>query len=183
MAIQSQYGKAFEYACLIAMRNQSQDQHVHVSHTSSLLVAQEAFNVLPPSLQNDMLQAADAAARVIIRLEPYLQHPNGYDPLHLILQEDAAGITGDVRDLIAIRNQIGWQIGISCKHNHNAVKHSRLSRTIDFGDRWFGIPCSPQYFDTITPIFDELAELRDNGYLWSQIHNKEEAVYIPILEA
>ncbi|MBQ2189647.1 MAG: HaeIII family restriction endonuclease [Paludibacteraceae bacterium] len=34
------------------------------------------------------------------------------------------------------------------------VKHSRLGRTLDFGEQWVGVPCSQQYWDDIKPIFD-----------------------------
>jgi len=88
-----------------------------------------------------------------------------------------------VRDILCIRRQNEWEIGLSCKHNHAAVKHSRLSRTIDFGELWFGIPCSESYFIEINPLFDELEELREQGELWRNISNKEERFYVPLLEA
>lgn len=64
--------------------------------------------------------------RIIKRLEPQLTEPNGNEPLFLSLQADAEGIKGDVRDVLCIRKKNGWEIGLSCKHNHHAVKHSRL---------------------------------------------------------
>jgi hypothetical protein len=53
-----------------------------------------------------------------------------------------------------------------------------LSQTIDFGDSWFGIPCSQQYFNDITPLFNELEELRQNQMLWGEIYDKEERFYV-----
>ena len=76
-----------------------------------------------------------------------------------------------------------WSIGISCKHNHAAVKHSRLSPTINFGNDWFGISCSQTYFSQIYPIFSRLDNLRHQGALWSSVADKETSVYIPILAA
>ena len=87
-----------------------------------------------------------------------------------------------MRDIFCIRRQNEWEIGLSCKHNHAAVKHSRLSRTIDFGELWFGIPCSESYFIEINPLFDELEELREQGELWRNISNKEERFYVQLLE-
>ena len=49
--------------------------------------------------------------------------------LTLFLQPDSKGEEGDVRDLIVVRSNIQWEIGLSLKHNHFAVKHSRLART------------------------------------------------------
>ncbi len=134
-------------------------------------------------------KAASAAVRVVKRLEPQLWNPNGNEPLFLAIQPDSAGIHGDVRDVVCLRKQNGWEIGFSCKHNHHAVKHSRLSDTIDFGKEWVDVPCSKEYFDTVVPIFSELRVLRHESkekgepMLWEEIDNKAEKYYKPILEA
>lgn len=93
------------------------------------------------------------------------------------------GIAGDVRDILCIRRQNQWEIGISCKHNHSAVKHSRLSPTIDFGKSWFDIPCSQEYFNNINPLFEELRRMSERKMLWRELENKEERFYIPLLTA
>jgi len=75
---------------------------------------------------------------------------------------------------------------LSCKHNHRAVKHSRLSATIDFGSDWFGIPASQEYFKTVTPIFDKLRTIREKSSataLWSDIDDKADKYYAPVLRA
>lgn len=36
-------------------------------------------------------------------------------------------LTGDVRDIVIKRKDIEWEVGLSIKHNHDAVKHSRLA--------------------------------------------------------
>ncbi len=134
-------------------------------------------------------KAADAAVRVVERLEPQLWNPNNNEPLYLSIQPDSAGMKGDVRDVVCLRKQNGWEIGLSCKHNHHAVKHSRLSDTIDFGKEWVEVPCSKEYFDSVVPLFSELRSLRDNSknagdpMLWEAIENKAEKYYRPILEA
>ncbi|MEB6549697.1 HaeIII family restriction endonuclease [Heyndrickxia sporothermodurans] len=184
MSIQSQHGKAFEYACLQSLNQALRNtQNVVIEQNSALQIAQERFQNADTNMQNRMNLGANAATRVILQLEPQLTTPQGNVPLYLAIQEDARGMAGDVRDVLCIRRQNDWEIGLSCKHNHTAVKHSRLSQTIDFGESWFGIPCSQQYFDDITPLFDELGEMRRNQLLWRDIDNKEERFYVPLLEA
>lgn len=185
MAIQTKLGKAFEFACLQSLYYQlSNHQSVIIEETSALANARNSYNYDADVLMNrKMNEGADAATRLIFRLEPQLEHPLTNVPLYLSIQEDARGIAGDVRDVICIRRQNQWEVGLSCKHNHAAVKHSRLSSTIDFGEQWFGIPCSEQYFGTINPLFDELRDMRENGQLWRDIYNKERRFYIPLLQA
>lgn len=184
VSIQTELGKAFEYACLQSIYNELADsQDVVIEQNSALEIARQKYENATPDMQNKMDLGADAATRVILRLEPQLTTPLKNVPLYLSIQEDARGQQGDVRDILCIRRQNEWEIGLSCKHNHAAVKHSRLSRTIDFGELWFGIPCSESYFNEINPLFDELEELREQGELWRNISDKEERFYVPLLEA
>ena len=71
------------------------------------------------------------------------------------------------------------------KNNHRAVKHSRLSNKINFGEKWLGISCSENYFEEINPIFDLLSDLRakDKSTEWTSIENMHQVVYLPILNA
>jgi hypothetical protein len=184
MAIQTELGKAFEYACLQSIYNALTDnQDIVIEQNSVLEVARERYQNASPDMQNKMDLGADAATRVILRLEPQLTTPRNNIPLYLVIQEDAMGIAGDVRDVICIRRQNEWEIGLSCKHNHSAVKHSRLSDSIDFGDSWFGIPCTQDYFNEINLLFQELREMKENNMLWRDVENKEQRFYIPLLRA
>lgn len=184
MASQTIMGKAFEYACLNSLYEYLTDnQHIEIEDTAALRVAKEFYDSSKRKVRDKMDSAADAAVRVILRLEPQLEHPQKNSPLILSIQEDAKGISGDVRDVLCIRRQNEWEIGLSCKHNHTAVKHSRLSSSIDFGQQWFGVPCSKKYFKTIDPLFDELRLLRSQNTLWRDVINKEERFYIPLLQA
>ena len=97
------------------------------------------------------------------------------------IQGDKAGKEGDVRDILFFTDK--EQIGISAKHRHYAVKHSRLSGTNDFGEKWYGVPCSDEYWDTVTPIFDHLRFEKEMGVRWADLPNKHDAYYVPILEA
>lgn len=184
MVIQSKNGKGFEYACLKVFKEylESENNVVVVSDGGAVSTARSDYYNLSAELRAKMDKAAVAAVRVIARLEPLLQNSN-MDKLYLTLQDDKKGIEGDVRDLLAIRKEKKWEIGISCKHNHAAVKHSRLSKTLDFGEKWLGIPCSNTYFKEIAPIFDELTELKNTKAEWKAVKNKVDNVYVPILNA
>jgi hypothetical protein len=188
--IQTANGKAFEYACVLGVYNElSSMQKIEIVESPQLKTAAKLYEGMTMEMQNTLDKAAIAAVRVICRLEPQLWEPDGNEPLYLSLQADAAGIAGDVRDVLCIRKQNGWQLGFSCKHNHHAVKHSRLSDTIDFGKEWLGIPCSREYFDRVVPLFSQLRKYRDESkadgkpMLWEEIEDKAQTYYIPILQA
>lgn len=103
--------------------------------------------------------------------------------LLLEFQKDETGESGDVRDIVIRRDDIKWEIGLSIKHNHAAVKHSRLSHVLDFGNEWYGIPCSNQYWNAINPIFDMLNCEKNRGTNWSDLSDKDDDVYVPLLQA
>lgn len=187
---QTDKGKAFEYACLKALSDKlSEICSVEIDDSPQMRTAQRCFNEQSESLKKDLYSAALAASKVICRLEPQLENEQGNIPLHLCIQADSEGIAGDVRDVVCIRKQNKWQIGLSCKHNHHAVKHSRLSGTIDFGKEWLGIPCDITYFTSVGPLFAELAGIRDQSRLasyvalWEDIPDKAERYYKPVLNA
>lgn len=188
--IQTKNGKAFEYACIIALNDALiKYGSIEIEESPQLDTAYSLYNSIEPEMKDALDKAAKAAVRIINRLEPQLWNANGNEPLHLSIQPDSAGIKGDVRDIICLRKQNGWEIGFSCKHNHHAVKHSRLSDTIDFGKEWLGIPCSDEYFDTVVPLFNELRKYRDDSkltgtpMLWDEIDDKVAHYYKPILNA
>ena len=85
--------------------------------------------------------------------------------------------------MLIIRRTIEWEIGISVKHNHSALKHSRISPHIDFGSEWIGVPCSPKYFENINKVFDKLAIAKNQNKHWSELSSKEDKVYTPLLKA
>ncbi len=126
--------------------------------------------------------SADSAVKTIMELEPRMIENDG-DELLLESQKDHAGEKGDVRDILIRRETIQWEVGLSIKHNHEAIKHSRLSHKLDFGQEWFGIPCSEDYWNAISPIFDTLKRAKSNRIKWSELDDKENDVYIPLLQA
>lgn len=188
IAKQTQNGKAFEYALLNSFLERLQFlTSVSVVESEPYKSAKkcfESFNQTEKGLYN---LNASFAVNFLIDLEPRLS--NGIDKsdiLQLEIVSDKQGQIGDVRDVLAIRSLQKWEIGISAKNNHRAVKHSRLSNDINFGEKWLGFSCSQNYFAEIKPIFDELAKLRTASKAtqkWSTLGDYHTSVYVPILNA
>lgn len=184
VASQKQSGKAFEFAVLRALQVVLGENNAVMVESASTKDAAADFDLLEPAKQQENLAAGTAAARFLLQLEPHLALATaGQFVVRLALQSDQSGGAGDVRDVLLSIPEQSWEIGISAKHQHEALKHSRLSKQIDFGSKWFGIPCSTNYFEAIEPIFDRLQRLRQEGRAWAEITNKDTEVYTPILLA
>lgn len=185
---QTQNGKAFEYALLNSFLERLQIlTSVSVVESEPYNTAKKCFQSFNKTEQGLYNLNASFAVNFLIDLEPRLS--NGIDKsdiLQLEIVSDKQGQTGDVRDVLAIRSLQKWEIGISAKNNHRAVKHSRLSNDINFGEKWLGFSCSQKYFTEIKPIFDELAMLRTASKAtqkWSTLGDYHTSVYVPILDA
>ncbi|MFT4304820.1 MAG: HaeIII family restriction endonuclease [Candidatus Woesearchaeota archaeon] len=181
-------GKAFEYALLSQFEEKLKDKtNVEVIKNSSYNIARGCFENITKTEQADYLLSSSFAVNFLIDIEPRLSNDIGKeDNLQLEISSDNFGKEGDVRDVLAIRLLQKWEIGISAKNNHHAVKHSRLSSNIDFGDKWFGTKVSQEYFDTIKPIFDDLAKQRKESNAtkkWNELGDYHLSVYKPILNA
>jgi hypothetical protein len=181
-------GKSFEYALLVQFEEKLRDKtNVEIIKNNSFQIAQKCFNEIKELQKSEFLLYASFAVNFLIDLEPRLA--NGIDKndtLELEILPDRAGETGDVRDVLAIRVLQRWEIGVSAKNNHNAVKHSRLSSDIDFGKKWLGIESSKEYFDRINLVFGSLKKIKkeSNGTKkWSEIGDYHTSVYLPILIA
>jgi len=193
MAKQVRHGKAFEYACAKEMAvfiNSHPDSELTASlvTNSSLENARNDFYDLSAEHQEILLGAGGALSTVIEKTEPRLLYrtPGLTDTVELSLQPDSRGIGGDVRDVLAVRiamtNGNRWEIGISSKHNHDAVKHPRISPTIDIGSQWMGCPCDERYWRDISAVFDcikPFVAVRE----WNEFEDKDETVYVPLLNA
>ena len=178
-------GKAFEfslayqyYSCL-----RSKGKNVELVESSALNVARDFYN----SFSNEKKEEFDIAARqtieTMLKIEPGLHaQKNGSDRLFISLQNDSEGAIGDVRDVVFRRIRPTWEIGFSAKNNNDAVKHSRLSRVLDFGKEWLDCPCSQQYWDDIRPIFSFLRECEGQSFN-SLGNDKITKVYVPLLTA
>lgn len=176
-------GRAYEYVCLITLKKEIKKiRPARIEENSSYYAAKRAWESIDDSLKVTLMESAHAAVTAIFDLEPLIVE-DGEDMLDLLIQMDEKGEEGDVRDILIIRRNIQWEIGLSVKHNHFAVKHSRLSKGLDFGEKWFGVKCSDKYWEDIKPIFEYLESEKKKGSKWSELPSKEEDVYIPLLNA
>ncbi|MCK9578491.1 HaeIII family restriction endonuclease [bacterium] len=181
-------GKSFEYALLITLEEKLKNKtNLKVIEDPAFDVAKSCFNNVSASEKSEYLLSASFAVNFLMDMEPRLSNDIGKnDTLQLGILPDFHGISGDVRDVLAVRSLQKWEIGFSAKNNHKAVKHSRLSSSIDFGDQWLGIKNSKEYFDTVKPIFDNLAKIRKDSEAkkkWSELGDYHSTVYVPILKA
>ncbi|MDD6055665.1 MAG: HaeIII family restriction endonuclease [Helicobacteraceae bacterium] len=173
-------GRAFEFALILAIFKtiKKHRQNVILDKQLGFEAAKRAWEASDLNLQNQLKMASLSICESLFNLEPLML--DGSDILELSIQEDKKGESGDVRDILIKREKISWIIGLSAKHNHFALKHSRLSRNLDFGKKWLNIPCSENYFKEISPIFDILDSTK--GQSWN-ILDKENTIYKPLLEA
>ncbi|MBR3081023.1 MAG: HaeIII family restriction endonuclease [Prevotella sp.] len=176
-------GRAYEYITLVTLHTEiSKIRKAVIVKNSSLDAAKDAWDSMGRGMQNLLAVSAASFVPEIFDLEPLILEDDG-DCVELLIQKDSKGEDGDVRDILIVRSGIEWEIGLSMKHNHFAVKHSRLSHIIDFGKKWYGVPCSKHYWESVLPIFENLQIQKANGKAWSELANKEENVYIPLLNA
>lgn len=181
-------GKSFEYALLIQFEEKLKDKtNLELIKNSSFEIAKACFENVAENEKSHYLLTASFAVNFLMDIEPRLANDIGKDDvLQLEILSDQHGKSGDVRDVLAIRLLQKWEIGVSAKNNHNAVKHSRLSSNIDFGEKWLGLKTSKEYFKTVTPIFDNLERIRKESGAkkkWSELGDYHSLVYTPILRA
>lgn len=176
-------GRAYEFAWMSVLeRELSKKRNVEVIHNSSYYANEKAWNTMDLTIQNIFITSAEAAVNTIFELEPRIEENDG-NVLRLEFLKDEEGIKGDVRDLRIERDNIQWEIGLSIKHNHEAIKHSRLSYRLDFGKEWFGIPCSSEYWGDVKKLFQYLSEEKKKETKWKNLPDKEKSVYVPLLNA
>lgn len=176
-------GRAYEYAWMQALYQKlSGLRRTRIVENSSLAANEQAWAHMDADLQETLMVSARDAVDTVLELEPRMAE-TGPDELTLAFQQDGQGEIGDVRDIVIKREAIAWEVGLSIKHNHEAVKHSRLGRTLDFGKEWFGMPCSEAYWNAVNPIFDRLKTEKEKGTKWSELENKSQTIYRPLLQA
>lgn len=176
-------GRAYEYAWIQTLyKALCESRKTRIVENTSLLANERAWDSMDDEMQKLFITSANAAIDTVLELEPRMSEADNGE-LTLEFQKDGTGAKGDVRDIIIRRNNIEWEIGLSIKHNHDAVKHSRLSHKLDFGKEWFEIPCSEEYWNAVGPIFETLKDAKSNGVKWSDLDDKNEKVYIPLLQA
>jgi len=178
MANQVNHGKGFEWAIAVAASGRF---GAEIRESKESRDASGRFNNLPTAKQQKFRVCAEKAVAYVADLEQLRPDSSGT----VFLSQDSAGIRGDVRDVILTLD--GRDIGISCKTNHEAFKHPRLSGKNDFVKSWdLGEGCSDQYWAAVRPLFSELASLRKKSSAqmkWTDLDNYQERFYIPVLAA
>lgn len=193
MPNQTTHGSAFEYSVLIRLPDVIQKwcqdhylipSYIKISKDHRFEEIEGSFFSIPETLQNTMLLAASAGIIKIIQMEPRLLFGKEDLPIDIQVNQNL-GEGGDVRDILLFTQKVEncrlWELGISCKWNHKALKHSRLSNTIDFGYKWLGHPCSEAYWQYIQTPLHYLEEHR--GQTWRSLNSKVDLVYKPIMTA
>lgn len=169
-------GRAYEFAFLNELVLKIKNfVSCEVVKNKSYFTNQKAY------LHNDnkavLLRSSKATLCEILRIEPNLT--DNTEKLLISFQDDSKGKKADVRDIVINCEKIDYEIGFSLKHNHKAVKHSRLSDKIDFAKEWYGGECSKLYWECITLIFQFLKEHK--GESWQIIEDKNNKIYKPLL--
>ncbi len=173
-------GRAFEYSVAQAL---SVALGVELIESSSSTNARQSYKMISEKLRNRFDEASIKVSQHLIEKESTLFENRA---TAIWLPSDSVGQKGDVRDII-IGTEKG-EIGISCKTNHDAFKHSRLSGKADFVKSW-GLNingCSDQYWSDVRPVFDELGEIRKSSMataLWKFEPDVPERFYWPVLDA
>lgn len=182
MAKQKENGMAFEWAVGKA-----------ISSETSFPIVIDKFSEIPRICYEEKIserkravfdRAALVAVKHILAKENIFSWDTALSSIKF--NSDSAGQSGDVRDLI-IRGPIR-NLGISCKANHEALKHPRLSGKLDFIKKWglSAAGCSQEYWDEIKPIFKQLSDIKKESFgnaTWEDLPDKPERFYWPILDA
>lgn len=174
MRSQTESGEAFEYAIANQIAVLYEVEITPADRYDSL---HQAFMNQSQAEQERCRRAADESITFLTA------HDKRFDEEGVVganLLSSMVGTQGDVRDVV-VRLGNRDEVGISAKNRHAAVKHSRLSANIDFGEKWLGIPCSEVYWRDIKSVFDELERRR--GELWGDLENKDVRFYAPLLNA
>ncbi|GAA7088709.1 hypothetical protein VN0427_13660 [Helicobacter pylori] len=177
-------GRAYEYAwCLALEQKLSVLKKVIVDKQNGFNACYRAYESLEKSLQERYLESAKQGVLLLLDCEPLLSEiiESSQNEITLSLQKDKLGEIGDIRDILIYFDR--FCIGLSIKHNHETIKHSRLSKDLDFGEKWLGVRVSQNYKDTIKPLFERLENAKKEGMLWRDFPNKEQEIYAPLLQA
>ncbi|RAS80768.1 HaeIII family restriction endonuclease [Priestia endophytica] len=139
------------------------------------------YNMLTTNEQEGMERASNRIIEFLLEYEPWLKD----EPI-IVEHVKAKGGATDVSD-VRLSSNIHKSVGISLKSNHDAVKHPRVSPTIDIAQNWLGIPTDNEYMLETTEIFQHFNKYSQlNNYTkFKELSNseKDELLYKPICEA
>lgn len=205
-------GKAFEYATLIELYRELLDHgwnsnNIEIVKDKNYKNIEKSYQVLQSSeedieeddgiesihletMKNDYNRAARAAVMYLRMVEPILKsNQELYGRLRAM--PDNAGAKGDVRDIdFEIFDDKAYtkclaNIGISCKNNHEAVKHPRITEDPDFAKTWTNgeFYCSNEFVTEMEKIFEEIDLCAKKYKKWAEIENKMDIIYYPIIKS
>ncbi len=180
---QVQNGKAFEWAIAISLeRVVGKFRKVVIVESLAQQDASRHFESLSDVKKIAMGKAAvEAVAHICEDLERRLSTLRSDDlPIYVSIMPDASGQAGDVRDLVIIEGH-DWEVGISAKHNHAALKHPRVPAKKGIVDAWLGFRSSEAWFKDMEPVYYWLN--RHAGEKWSDRSDTFKNVYAPTLRA
>ena len=121
-------GRAFEYACIMELKDRIADKRSVTVDEESVMAARRAWETQNVAEQHTYLRAADAFIDTLFSAEPLILECDGTDDIVVLsINKDSDAEGGDVRDIVITRKTIRWDIGLSMKHNHFAAKHSVLA--------------------------------------------------------
>ncbi len=175
MAIQVINGKAFEWAVGIALS----ELGLTLLESPSSFQNQSCFDEIASKKQKLFINNARLAISHILEKESINSGSFEFLP-------DSRGEEGDVRDVVISSGSKSF--GISCKTNHTAYKHSRLSDKVNFVKKW-GLDkngCSDEYLNVVTDLFGRLRIIKlesENKALWCNQPDVPTNYYWPLLDA
>jgi hypothetical protein len=182
-------GKALEWAIAkqfsIQLGGSGSIESDLIVDTDAARTAVNCFESLGPSDQKRWDGFARLGVRHIVSREK--DNDAITDPSQVLISTDSMGISGDVRDVV-VSSSNHASVGVSCKNNHDAFKHPRLSGSIDFVKEW-GLSndgCSEEYWNTVQPIFDRLSALKqssDGKAKFDEVTDLRESVMKPVINA
>ena len=181
MSTQVRNGKAFEYAVASSLQ---EIIGCPIKDSDAAEKARNCYLEISKSLRLRFDTAAFLSCGHVISKET--QNISRIQPTEIQISGDASGKNGDVRDVILVG--ANGELGFSCKTNHDAFKHPRLSGSVDFVKRWGLDPAgsSDEYWATIKPIFEELKNINQSSAgtaLWSFEPDVPKRFYWPVLDA
>lgn len=195
MGSQVSNGKAFEFACIDELGSvcKSRGVQVTVVQDAPYLTAKNAFSLLDVNHQSIYRAGAHNAMAFIFDCEPNLFDQKLSTVVVLSIQADSAGKAGDVRDILIKREvslKRSWECGVSCKHNHDAVKHPRLNLQPPkdlFAGAWTkNFTMDKLYFTTCNSIVTSYHNDFVQKRTWNDVfpnNTRSTKIYQPINEA
>lgn len=203
-------GKAFEYATLIEMYRELTEngwdaRNIEIVKDKNYKNIERSYQIIQGSdedlddaaaietihietMLNNYNRAARVAAMYLRMVEPVL---SSNKELYGVLKAmpDNAGTKGDVRDIdfMIFEDKDHLKsivdIGISCKNNHEAVKHPRITEDPDFAKAWTSgeFKCSNKFITEMKEIFKRIDQYAKKYEKWSAVDDKMDVIYYPII--